>query len=401
MSESVCLVTVHGIGFQQPPDHGRPGYADALHAALREQLKDRLGDDPERTPSAGPVYIRSELNGSPRDGLARLDPDRPLAAEGKVAHVALVYSPSEALVARPGSVADTLARTVISHSHYTSALGAIRLLLADAWAAIREQQPVGPESTLRTRDDLDVPHHAGVIQRLLHIHARSAQSASPGASSSTPSAFGTIRALEDDVAAYVSRNDLRERVRGFVEAALLKLSDRRDIEALVVNSHSQGTVICWDVLCNLPFQSWSASTDPRARLLRSFVTAGSPIRKYIDLFAWGEEVGQLAALTIPDHSSFSWQNYWDPHDPVADPLNEPASWRPDDSSAGAPSDDIGLLVARDQDGTRHHVTVTDRQLDNISNSSGGGLQAHDYWNNKAQFVSSLASLVAGLMDTAH
>jgi hypothetical protein len=32
------------------------------------------------------------------------------------------------------------------------------------------------------------------------------------------------------------------------------------------------------------------------RRARGFITAGSPIRKYVDLFAWGEQVGQMAAL---------------------------------------------------------------------------------------------------------
>jgi hypothetical protein len=38
MAGSGCVVTVHGIGFQQPPKDGTPGYADALHKHLREPL---------------------------------------------------------------------------------------------------------------------------------------------------------------------------------------------------------------------------------------------------------------------------------------------------------------------------------------------------------------------------
>lgn len=342
------------------------------------------------------MYVRSEWRGSTRDGLARLDPERPLAAEGKIAHVALVYSPSEPLVARPGSVADTLARAVIAHGHYASALGVFRLLLSDAWAAIHEKHPAGAPSTLRRREDLELEVHTGMLGRLLHARSRSGQP-SP---SSDPGLLGTIRALGDDVAPYVTRNDLRERVRGFVEAALLKLFDRADIDALVINSHSQGTVICWDVLVRLPFQSWSVNDQRRATMLRTFVTAGSPIRKYIDFFAWGEEVGELAALTIPDDAGFRWHNYWDRHDPVADPLNPPASWRPGGSSTMSPDGDIGLLVARDADGNRHHVTVTDEHVDNLSNSSGGGLQAHDYWNDQTQFVASFASLLTQIQEAS-
>ena len=52
--------------------------------------------------------------------------------------------------------------------------------------------------------------------------------------------------LDDDVALYVCRNDLRERVRSFVHDALLRLCCRDDVEAVVVNGHSNGTVIAAD-----------------------------------------------------------------------------------------------------------------------------------------------------------
>src|SRR5476649_549369 len=148
MAPSMCIVTVHGIGFQQPPLDGRPGYADALHANLREHLTNRLGDDPERGQEGGPVYVSSEWKGSPQDGLARLAPDRPLAAAGKIAHVALVYAPSEPLDSRLGSVTDAVARAILAHGTYTSAVGALRLVLADAWAALHERHPVTATSTL-------------------------------------------------------------------------------------------------------------------------------------------------------------------------------------------------------------------------------------------------------------
>ncbi len=67
MGRSLCPVTVHGIGFQQPPEDGRPGYADALHAHLHEQLGEELGDDPARVGDSGPVYVASEVCGSRRD----------------------------------------------------------------------------------------------------------------------------------------------------------------------------------------------------------------------------------------------------------------------------------------------------------------------------------------------
>ena len=47
-----CVVTIHGVGFQQPPSAGQAGYADRLHAGLAAALGPdvRLSDDPRRAP---------------------------------------------------------------------------------------------------------------------------------------------------------------------------------------------------------------------------------------------------------------------------------------------------------------------------------------------------------------
>jgi hypothetical protein len=392
MAESVCVVTVHGIGFQQPPRDGRPGYADALHDHLRRALGDRLGDDPQRPATGGPVYVSSEWDGSPAEGLARLDKGSPLVGEeGKIAHVALVYSPSEPLEPRLGDTAEALARAAISHAHYASTLGALRLLASDAWAALHEDPGGDGYSTLTPRSDLAVPLHHGLLGRVLH-HGASGTANDPATASETPGALGTLRALQDDVATYVTRNDLRERVRDFVEDALLLLIGRDDISGVVINAHSQGTVLCWDVLCRLPFSSWATNDDRRAALFRHFVTAGSPIRKYVDMFAWGDQVGELAAALEPT-GRLAWHNFFDSHDPVADPLNPPAAWRPGDPWDQPPEPNSGLLVARDANGAVRHVPIADALVDNIKYSSGGGLQAHDYWNNEKQFVTALAALL--------
>ena len=45
----ICLVTIHGVGFMQPPINGIPGYADGLHQHLSKYLDEHLlGDDPKR-----------------------------------------------------------------------------------------------------------------------------------------------------------------------------------------------------------------------------------------------------------------------------------------------------------------------------------------------------------------
>jgi hypothetical protein len=393
MARSVCVVTVHGIGFQQPPTNGSPGYADALHDLLRRALGDRLGDDPERPAPGGPVYVSSEWDNSPAKGLGRLEKGRPLVhEEGKIAHVALVYSPSEPLEPRIGETAETLARAAISHGHYTSTIGALRLIASDVWAALHENSGGNVRSTVTPRSDLDVPVHHGVVERVLHRGDRAAGEDPAAARSAAPGAFGTVRALQDDVATYVTRNDLRERVRDFVEDALLLLIDRDDISGVVINAHSQGTVLCWDVLCRLPFSAWAADDDPRTRLFRHFVTAGSPIRKYVDMFAWGDQVGELAAALAPV-GGLTWHNFCDPHDPVADPLNPPAAWRPGDPWDQSSDPEAGLLVARSTNRKIWHVPIADVPVDNVKYSSGGGLQAHDYWNNEEQFVPALAALL--------
>jgi hypothetical protein len=387
MSGSVCLVTVHGIGFQRAPDDasGLAGYADALHGHLRAVLGSDLGDDPERH-AGGPVYVSSEWNGSPSAGLARLDRGRPLARPGKIAHVALVYSPSEGLGPYRANTADALNRAATSHHQYASAVGILRLLLSDAWATLHENPPASEASTLLPRAEL---HHDAWLPHLLHhAHAPQPDTAPPVAG------LGMLRALEDDIATYLARNELRERVRGFVQSVLLWLLDREDdVSAIVVNAHSQGTVLCWDVLRRLPFSAWARDHDARAERMPHFVTAGSPIRKYVDMFAWGTEIGELA--TVLPSGALSWSNFCDPHDPVGDPLNPPETWRPGQPWDQPAEPDGGLLIARMfGDGSLHHVSVTDHQVDNIAHSTGGGLQAHDYWNNTHEFVPELAKLLA-------
>ena len=82
MGKVICLVTLHGIGFQQPPqpELGIAGYADDLHQNLSMCLDGTmLGDDPNRQRQQrgenGPVYVQSWYPpGQPlaKSGLSRL-----------------------------------------------------------------------------------------------------------------------------------------------------------------------------------------------------------------------------------------------------------------------------------------------------------------------------------------
>src|SRR5437016_13872047 len=88
--------------------------------------------------------------------------------------------------------------------------------------------------------------------------------------------------LEDDVAGYVCHNEMRERVRSFVLDAILRLACRDDVDGIVLNTHSNGTVVAIDVLRTLP--------PFAARKVLALVTAASPLRKYIDFVTCGQHL---------------------------------------------------------------------------------------------------------------
>lgn len=384
-----CVVTIHGIGFQQPPRDGMPGYADGLHANLARALRSRdiaLGDDPSR--GHGPVYVQSAKPGT-RDtewGLSRLGTwnsggtatdiaDAPLTAgDEPVAHVAVVYEPLEDLGPRLLSGGATLTEAGLRLGHYASVSGAIRLAIGDAWTALHpDRGPYPPEApgvppqarsrdvpppSLRPRDD--VTHGRPRLGP-----ARHQRGADRG---------GVIRTLEDDVVGYVARNDLREPIRRFVGEVLRRVAARPDVEHVVVNAHSQGTVVAFDVLRDYPAES----------RVRALVTAGSPLRKYVDLFSWGSDAGGLSALT--------WLNFWDARDPVADPLDPPAEWHFGDAPVRGPGR-LGLLWSTDEAGAQVPAPVRDQRVDNVRHSSAAGLRAHNYWGNTVEVIPALGEIL--------
>jgi len=387
VTPKLCVLTIHGIGFQQPPDDHHAGYADTLHHNLAGALNGRLGDDPQRPADAhGPVYVMSAMPGThDREwGLKRLGSWRgdgslditgmPLAPDDKpVAHVALVYTSLEGVgPGLPGFGVEAEAGLLLGH--YASVAGAIRLVAGDAWAALHEHSAVAtaaPSPSLRPRADI-VHTHQSQISKLLHRRA--------GGQPNLDGALGTIRCLENDVVGYVCRNDLRSRIGDFITEALRRLLARPDVTGVVVNSHSQGTVASFDVLRRF-------RPDEEARV-QALVTAGSPLRKYADLFAWGNDAYVIARL---DH----WLNVWDRKDPVADPLDQQATWRSGDDLVPRPAETLGLIWAVGPAGQQVAVPVTDLEVDNLAHSSGGGLQAHNYWDNTTQFIPALAGLLGG------
>jgi len=387
-----CLVTIHGIGFQQPPVGDIPGYADKLHANLKRELKELLSDDPGRQRTrpgeAGAIYVQSEYptgTGDRMEGMRRLGvwdqtrtfidtTDAPLvdaehADRDAVAHVALVYANLEDVDANHyGSAVDAGVRSLLASWRYLSVraspgwLGGVVRGLGRGSA----KAPTGP--SLRVRSDIQG----------LRREAAAGKPLAPKAAPPNGGLLSTFVQLENDVCAYVCRNDLRTRVRGFVAEAVVRLCTRKDVKWVIVNAHSQGTVVAYDVLRGMP--------PATAARIPAVYTHGSPLRKYLDLFAGGDDVGIL--------NGSQWINVWDRADPVADPLRPGRQWRVgmDPNPLVPPT----LFQYRDPDGGPPVPVrnMEDRLVDNLENSEGGGLQAHNYWDNVEQVVKPLAGHLA-------
>lgn len=385
-----CLVTIHGIGFEQPPVGQVPGYADELHKKLKVALPDLLSDDPNRQRTvpgeAGAIYVQSEYptgSGDRNEGLRRLGRwdlthrtidaagaplvDKEHAESDCVSHVALVYSNLEDVAApHVGSAVDAGIRSALACGRYLS------IFFSPGWigrvvGGLRlggKKSETGP--SLRVRSD---------IKGLRQATTTGGRPSPPNDAPPDGGLGATIFHLDNDVCAYVCRNELRTRVRGFVAEALFRLCARADVAAVVVNSHSQGTVVAFDVLRGLP--------PTMAAKLRAFYTLGSPLRKYVDFFAWGNDAGILSGI--------EWINIWDPADPVADPLVPGPKWKAGMPAPDPPSSPTLMQFRDPNGGPPNDVRIIDRRVNNVANSEGGGLRAHNYWDNMTEVVDQLAS----------
>lgn len=384
----ICLVTIHGVGFEQPPMNGTPGYADSLHERLSKYLDATLlGDDPKRERvqrgQSGPIYIQGFWppgSESAEPELARLgqwdesqsriiDIDKTPLAEGdaRIVHIALVYTHLQGVGPQLESLYEASAMAALSLGQYAHIMCLTRVLFADVQAMFghQAQDTSAVKSSLSVRTDPNFRH---------------GKSTHP-APANPSGLIAVIRQLENDVAVYVCHNDARERVRDFVWEVLLRLARREDVAGIVVNAHSNGTVVAFDVLRQFP-------PDAIEKVL-ALVTSGSPLRKYASLFHWGTEVGSIQKVQ-------QWTNFWDLKDPVGDPLALPASWHPG-MDATVASDEPGLYEAIDViTGKKSQVLIKDYQINNVANSVGGGLQAHNYWDNEEEFVQPLAGLLQEL-----
>src|SRR5216683_4696477 len=237
-SQITCLVTLHGIGFEQPPQPGaeNSGYADLLHLHLKTCLGAQLSDDPNRTRRPdhpgenGAIYVQSHWRdaqgrASREEGLNRIGKwcddlqrvnitDAPLVANGEpISHVALVYSNLEPTGPAVGATLTILGMGLFASSPYANALGLLHMVLTDGLALFKyPTTPEGEPTSIRPRTDWRHP-----FANLVGYHGQAAPRSSPGV-------LAAFRNVEDDVACYVCYNEERERVRSFVREALTRLA---------------------------------------------------------------------------------------------------------------------------------------------------------------------------------
>ena len=146
--------------------------------------------------------------------------------------------------------------------------------------------------------------------------------------------LSTVEDLIADVGNYVARNGVRSGVQQVLHGVLGVETGDPAKRALVV-AHSQGTIISYDVLRQ------AGQNYPG---LRTLITMGSPLRKYVGPLQWGR-----AQLGVPD--GLRWLNVYDKNDIVGKDLNGALDWQ-----SPQPIDTL---------------------VDNVKNAGG----AHNHWAN--------------------
>jgi hypothetical protein len=426
-----CIVTIHGIGFQQPPSEDVAGYADDLHAHLHEHLGDLLSDDPNRQSyqhgMSVPIYVQSSYRlpsseiRSREEGMKRLGTwrdgnlseigttDAHLTLEGaSIAHVALVYSKLEGNEVRvvPSVITLLMALSSLLRGNYDSIFHLCKMLWADVHPSKKpsgkqkvqkNQRGATPGQSDHQEKKLPVADHDtvqgtkphvpslsvrqdGKVQTVLSRRRRSLFRRRQPAS---PDDLKTVfLQLQNDVALYICSNEMREQIRSFVLDALWRLASRKDVSSIVINAHSNGTVIAFDALCSLP--------PAAASKIKALVTAGSPLRKYTTLFTWGQHIDTVPPIQL-------WKNFWDEQDPVADRLEPCFEWRR--SKDPTPDQLTSLYWARHPEtGEKKPLPIEDIRVDNVTCIPHvEGLVAHNYWDNTQEFIPQVAKIVRNVV----
>jgi hypothetical protein len=139
-----------------------------------------------------------------------------------------------------------------------------------------------------------------------------------------------------DVSNYIARNGVRTAIQNVLHGILGSAQAQYSGLPIVLVSHSQGTVISYDVM---------RAAGPNYPQLQTWITMGCPLLKYFALpLQWGRQ-----QLGVP--SGLRWLNVFDPDDIVGRQLAGAVTW-----ASPQPQD---------------------QQISN----TGAGLDAHDHWHN--------------------
>jgi hypothetical protein len=148
----------------------------------------------------------------------------------------------------------------------------------------------------------------------------------------------TVKAADtaNDVANYISNNGVRIQMQHRLSDKLFEVRATFPNATVILGSHSQGTIVAYDVLRLM------GGAFPK---LTTWVTMGSPLGWYFSL-RWGEE-----QLSLPP--ALTWLNYFDDEDKVGKDVKKLIDW-----PKPVPTD----------------IDV---------NNTGVPLDAHDHWHNPA------------------
>jgi len=162
---------------------------------------------------------------------------------------------------------------------------------------------------------------------------------------------GLLDQLIVDVGNYVTDNAVRTAIQNVLHARLSEATERFPGAAIILASHSQGTMVSYDVL------QQAAGSYPS---LRIWITMGCPAEKYFTLFRWGDQ-----RIGIPAGRP-RWVNLWDSQDIVGRALSTLIPWG----------------------------NIVDTEVNN--HDAPECADAHDHWNNP-QVVAAIAAEVSSLL----
>jgi hypothetical protein len=138
-----------------------------------------------------------------------------------------------------------------------------------------------------------------------------------------------------DVANYIGNNRIRLAIQECLSTALLQMQQAHPSATMILASHSQGTIIAYDML-----RLFAA----RVPTLKIWVSMGCPLAWYLNGASWGSNEIEMSAIR-------QWVNLYDPQDAVGQDLDRLTSWSP--------------------------IVPEDINVDNVAHS----LHPHDHWNN--------------------